>query len=398
MSKNFSYCIYIIVLVAIALSSCGKKLNKRVTLWRNDKIPYGTFYAYDNLGYIFTDAIIETNDHSPVTFYDDDDNPSAYIVVGRMIRPDEKELKAILNHAIAGNHVFISALDIGQNLLDTFKLEATSFTTIPFIDDSLTVSITDPDSRRRLNFSYPGLRLDNHFTKLDSSVTKILGRNSEGKANYVKFTYQGGGAVFIHLAPGALTNFFLLHKENKRYYDLVLSSIPDTLGYVRWDDYYRHHVDGKDLASRSAFSKLGTFLQNEVLRWAFWLAIILFAIIYLFESKRKQRVVPPLKQLDNTSLDFVKTVGRLYYQRKDNKNLASKISTHFLSYIRTRYNLQTSNLNKDFAERLAFKSGYPITLVNEILDEVRTIESAYELTDDELLAFNNKIDKFINKS
>ena len=379
----------------IVLASCGARLNKRITVWRNDKIPYGTYYAYNNLQHLFRNSTIETNDKSPEAFYGYQSS-AAYIIVGYSVRPDEAELKAILNHAISGNHVFISAMDIGENLLDSFKLKVSE--TYPDVyHDSLTVSVFDPSSHDSLSFSYPGARLDNYFTKMDSSVTNILGRNENGYANFVKFTYQNGGTVMIHLAPGALTNFFLLHKQNKKYYDLVFSPIPDTVDQVIWDDYYRHHMNGNDYGKKSTFSKLGTFLANDVLRWAFWLTIALFGIIYIFESKRKQRVIPSIKKLNNTSLDFVKTIGRLYYQRKDNKNLAQKISTHFLGYIRTTYNMSTSQLNDDFVNRLAFKSGYSAALVNDVLSEIKKIDDAYDVSDEELIAFSDKIDKFINK-
>ena len=257
-------------------------------MWRNDKIPYGTYYAYNNLQYLFTNADIETNDKSPETFCQYD-NSSAYIVIGYSMRPSDLELKAILNHAIAGNHVFISAMDISDNLLDSFKLKMS--TDFPF-KDSLTVSTYDPRIADSVQFAYPGMSLDRHFTKMDSSVTNILGRSRDGHANFVKFTYQGGGTVMIHLAPSAFTNFFLLHKENKKYYDLALSPIPDTVESVIWDDYYRYHQDGNDSGKKSAFSKLATFLNDDVLKWAFWLAILLFGFIYLFESKRKQRIIP----------------------------------------------------------------------------------------------------------
>lgn len=378
------------------LSGCGKMLNNRVTLWRNDKIPYGTYYAYHNLKYLFRNAVIESSDASPVSFYENNESSSAYLIIGNTVMPDEKELKAILNHAIAGNHVFISALNIGENLLDSFRLTS-SGAIFDRGTDSLTINIKNPDTYDSLAFAYPGFPIAHHFTKIDSNITNILGWDKNGNANFVKFTYRGGGAVYLHLAPGAFTNFFLLHRENKMYYDLAMSSIPDSVTKVRWDDYYRHHFDGKNNSENSAFSKLGTFLRNEVLRWAFWLSILLFAIVYIFESKRKQRVIPEVKKLNNTSLDFVKTIGRLYYQRKDNRNLARKMIAHFLGHVRNRYNLPTSQLNVDFEEKLAYKSGYPVTLVNEIIGQVRSVEDSYEVTDDELMAFKDKIDNFINK-
>lgn len=385
------------MMIVITLSSCGKHLNKRVTLWRNDKIPYGTYYAYENLAYMFNDAVIETSRESPVTFYDDEESTAAYIVVSNTVEPDEKELKAMINHAMAGNHVFISALNIGSNLLDSFDLEYTDFSGYLLQRDSLTVSINKRFAQP-VSFTYPGFRLANHFTKMDSSVTRVLGRDRDGNANFVRFSYEGGGTIYIHLAPAAFTNFFLLHKKNKQYYDMALAVIPDTVSKVRWDEYYRYHQNGENNSERSAFSKLGTFLNNEVLRWAFWLSILLFAIVYLIESKRKQRAIPTIKKQNNSSLDFVKTVGRLYFQRKDNKNLAQKIATHFLGHVRTRYKLVTSQLDGNFEEKLAYKSGQPLPEVKRIMDDIRSLELQSDMNDDELLAFNEKIDKFINKA
>jgi hypothetical protein len=390
-----TYRLVAFLFLAISLCACNKQLNKRVTLWKNDKIPYGTYYAYESLPYIFTGAEIQTSDKSPETFYRYTDGADAYIVIGGVVRPNEKELNALLNHAIAGNHVFISAINFGQNLLDSFDLSLSDMEV--FRDDSLTVGLNDSTAETNPVFTYPGYAIARYFSKMDSSVTTILGTDEEGRANFVKFNYKNGGAVYLHSAPATFTNFFLLHKNNKRYYDMALSSIPDTVINVKWDNYFRHHIDGLDNANKSVFSKLKTFLNNEVLRWAFWLTILLFAIVFLFESKRKQRIIPLQKKLRNTSLDFVKTVGRLYYQRRDNKNLAQKMSTHFLAHIRGRYNMNTSQLDEDFEKRLAYKSGKPSALVKSIISDIQQAEANYEISDDELMSFNEKIDTFINK-
>jgi hypothetical protein len=232
---------------------------------------------------------------------------------------------------------------------------------------------------------------------MDTSITNILGKDANGKANFVKFTYEGGGAVYLHLAPLAFSNFFLLHKDNKKYYDLAMSSMPDSVDVVWWDDYYRRHTYGNQ-NGHSGFSKLSVFLKNDVLMWAFWLTVTLFSVIYLFESKRKQRIVPILKGLKNSSLDFVKTVGQLYYQRKDNKNLAAKMAAHFLVHVRTRYNLQTSQLDDQFETLLAFKSGADKQSINNIIQYIRVIDVQYEVSDEELLSFNENIEKFYKQT
>lgn len=377
----------------MCLCACGPALNKRVTLYRNDKIPYGTYYAYNNLHYFFNDATIQTSNVSPSVFYEDDSG-AAYIIIANTVKPDEEELDALLNYAVNGNHVFISSAGIGSNLLDSFHLKVSDEESIFRQEDSLTVRLWHPQTSDELSFTYPGKPLGNSFTEMDSSVTNILGNDREGHANFVKFTYPGGGSVSIHLAPATFTNFFLLHKDNKRYLDLAMSSIPDSVHQVRWDDYFRHHINGQDDSERSGFSKLSAFVNHPVLSWAFWLTLVLFAIIYLFESKRKQRPVPVVQPLRNASLDFVQTIGRLYYQRKDNKDLALKMSAHFLGHIRTKYNLSTNVTDELFAQKLSFKSGHPLDIVQGITSFINQIENKAAVSDSELLSFNNQIDQF----
>lgn len=378
------------------LYGCGKKMNNRLTLWRNDKIPYGTYYAYNNLSYIFTDAEIENSKSSPATF-SNDDNSSAYIIIGNRVIPSSMETRAILNHIYAGNKVFISAWRIGGTLLDSLGLTTSNYWELNE-SDSLTMNLYHPDTYDSLSFTYPGKKINNYFTAIDTVVTNILGRDAEGRPNFVRINYESGGAAIIHLNPLTFTNFFLLHKQNKKYYDLALSSIPDTVSTVRWDDYYRHHINGKNETEKSAFSKLGEILNNDVLRWAFWLTLLLFGIIYLFESKRKQRVVPALRKLDNASLDFVKTIGRLYYQRRDNRNLAQKMVTNFLGHIRSRYNISTSKLDEEFEKGLAFRSGAQLEDIRLIVKHAKSVEENQPLSDAELLSFNDKLEKFYKQT
>jgi hypothetical protein len=265
--------------------------------------------------------------------------------------------------------------------------------------DSLRVKILDPVSHDSIFFTYPGMSLDKYLVDMDTSVTEILGTNDNGLANFVKFNYKGGGSLYIHLAPATFTNFFLLHKNNKRYYDEALSYLPANTKMVNWDDYFRYHQNGRKQGGTGnrTFSKLSVFLKDPVLRWAVWLSLILFLIIYLFESKRKQRIIPVMLPLKNASVDFVKTIGRLYFQRKDNKNLASKMNSHFLDHVRNTYNIPTSQLDEEFVKRLSYKSGLSINVVRDIVNEVKSIDEEPEIGDKQLLQLSNKLENFYKR-
>ena len=402
--------LYIFPLICWLVCSCNSKhVNNRFTLWRNDKIPYGTWYAYQQLDHIFPGSSVDVNKRSPdnsniteftksgvsIHDYSSGQKKAAYIVITPSMKPGEAELNALFRYISEGNHVFISAVDIGKNLMDSLHLSVSDESGFYNFSDSLSVELQHPVTGEINTYSYPGLAFDNYFDGYDSSITTVLGYNAFGKPNFVKFNYEGGGSIFLQVAPATYTNFFLLHKpDNDQYYSQSLSYLPQDLGKVYWDDYFRYHTNGKPRDAKNSFSKLGIFLNDEILKWPLWLVLVLFGILYLFESKRKQRLVPVRVPLRNTSLDFVKTIGRLYYQRRDNKDLSSKMVAHFLDHVRNKYNMPASLANPEFNKRLAFKSGYGLTAVDDLLYSIRYIQDQPEITDEELMNFHHKLDKF----
>ena len=70
--------------------------------------------------------------------------------------------------------------------------------------------------------------------------------------------------------------------------------------------------------------------------------------------RRKQRYIPVVAKPKNDSLDFVKTIGRLYYDKGDHKNLSRKMGAFFLEHVRSRYKLPTGTLNEEFINNSYF--------------------------------------------
>lgn len=410
MSRSLLYISCCLLVLAGLFSSCNqsKRLNERVTLWRNDKIPYGTYYAHENLSRIFPEASIVINKTSPdpdhksnlrdiFGQYDENKGKTCYVIIANEVMPDEKEIEGLFGMVGKGAKVFISSSTIDENLLDSLQLKASLFTGFYNSHDSLTVRVNDPVSLQESSYSYPGKAFDNYFSYVDSSITTVLGKDEEGRANFVKISYESGGAFYIHLAPMSLTNFFLLHKNNKSYYDQVLSWLPNNIEVVRWDDYFRNSTRGNGKNNgdtKGAFPVMRWLLSQQALAWAWWLLLLLLLLIYLFESKRKQRIIPVIQPLRNASLDFVKTIGRMYFQRKDNKDLAHKMAAHFLGYVRNRYNIRTGVMDEDFVKRLAYKSGYDQQAVQALVYDLQYAQDSPQVSDHALLELNHKLETF----
>jgi hypothetical protein len=369
-------------------SSCGKRLDKRVSLWRLDKIPYGTRYAYENISAVFPQASIRTGNQFPLLFQRGEtaDTLRTLMIVSPKFMPEPDEMKAIIQFAATGNQVFISAFQIDDTVFAMLhqKQEGNVF----YFSDSSEMSILDPIKREWIKYVYPGYNCDSHFESVDSSFTTILGKNSEGKANFVRIGYAHGGSVFLHLNPLAFTNFFLLHKKNKSYYDLALSYLPAQTGVVEWSDYFRYRK------AKENFSAMRFILSKRSLKWALWLTILLFLLMFIMETKRKQRPITELPPLRNASEDFIKTVGRLYFQQKNNLNLATKMVASFLENIRSAYNLPTSLLNEEFAQKLAFRTGRPFDEVAQLIQFMYDLRLKTALSDKELMDLHQQINQF----
>ncbi|HTB25888.1 MAG TPA: DUF4350 domain-containing protein [Puia sp.] len=354
-----------------------------------DKIPYGIKYSYDNLPFIFPNADIRTSNRFPVLFQNEngDDTPRALIIVGPEFRPDPDEMQDIIRFAASGrNQVFISALYFEDTVMAMLHLKIKE--DIFFERDSSEISLLSPDKKQWINYNYPGYSSRSYFETIDTGYTMILGRDISGNSDFIRISYAKGGSIFIHLNPFAFTNFFLLHKNNRSYYDIALSNMQKQAGVVEWSDYFRYRKN------RNNFSSLRFILVNRSLRWAFWLTLILFLLMFLIESKRKQRPIAVINAPRNASEDFVKTVGRLYFQQKNNRNLAAKMITAFLENIRTSYNLSTSLLDEEFVKRLAIRAGRPLNEIELMVRQIRDMQLKPVLSDQELMDLHSQISQF----
>jgi hypothetical protein len=387
------YCLFILVFGG-AFSSCKKqkKLDTRVSLWRLDKIPYGTKYAYDNLNFIFPGAEIRTGNKLPVLYNDNDgDSLRTLIIIGQEFYAGPEEMTSIIHFAASGNQVFISASYFEDTVMSMLRLavrEDENFPDIVRRQDSGRISLFDPVQNAWIDYAYPGYANDDYLEIRDSIHTRVLGKNISGRPDFVRIPYAHGGAIFIHQNPFAFSNFFLLHGDNKSYYDLALSHLTKKTDLVEWSDYFRYRRGGSD------FSALRFILSNRSLKWAFWLTVLLFLILFGIESKRKQRSIPQIPVLRNASEDFVKTVGRLYFQQKNNQNLATKMVAAFLENIRSSYNLSTSLLNEEFAHKLAFRAGRPVNEITQMLHLIHEVQLKSDLSDQELMELHQLINQF----
>lgn len=397
------YHFLLLLTLIVGCNSNRKKLVEYVTLRPTDKNPYGTWYAYEELKWLFPKAEVikfqeeksakkpaatVVNENEYWTKLYENKGHVAQLIVSPTAYADAEQIQAAVEFINYGNHLFLTAFDINETLLDSLQMKV-ELSPMNFDDeDSLSVSLNHPVTGLSDSFHYPGRGLDRYFSKIDTSHIIVLGTNSKGKPNFVKLEYENGASLYVHLAPLAFSNFFLLHRQNKQYFDQALSYLPPDVKLITWTKLERKED------SPNSFSALGWLMKQKSLSTALWLLLLLMAIVYLFESKRRQRIIPDIAPLRNASLDFVKTIGRLYFQRKDNNNLANKMMAHFLDHVRTRYNIRATTLDNEFEQRLSYKSGYPAEKVQSLVYLMQQVQNTPEAPDNLLLDLNQQLEQF----
>ena len=400
------FLLYILpIIITFSLYSCRKqhKFNDTITLNRNDKIPYGTYASYKLLQKEFPHARIETNRYAPGLWKNlsSDSAKQVLLIVTKTFDPTEEDLDYMTGFVQKGNYIFISALQITRNASKFFKLKSKRHYNYyglalgvhhgfnPF--DSTAVNIDSSVFKEPLSYQYPGADFTNQFTATDSSFTYNLGYSSKEKSNLVAIN-SINGTFFIHSAPVTFTNFFLLYENNRQYFEKLMSLLPHDTKKVVWDEYYLYNYYNHDPNAKQGL--LSVILKYDNFKWAFWIALLLLSLYFLTEIKRKQRIIPHYAKPKNDSLEFVTTVGKLYYEKGDHKNLADKLTQYFLDHVRTHYKISTAEINDAFEQELAVKTNKNITEIKAITQLMHTINLSSSITQKQLMHYYELLEKF----
>jgi hypothetical protein len=394
-------------ILALFLTGNNKKerqLDERITLRKQDKIPYGTFVAYKGLEHLFPKAAIYTNRYEP-GYWDSlsnyESNQALIIITGKF-NANESEMKKLISFIEKGNDVFVSARTISYSAGDVMACEVTTEDNSSYnqenvkANDSLVVYLDAPPFQKQTNYSYPGRKLDASFSAVDEKVTEILGKDDLGNPNFIRLR-AGKGNFYIHLAPLAFTNYFLLHKENVAYYEKALSVINPAATKVVWDEYFlnKKFADGNNDKKKGWFSVLSRY---PALKAALLTAIFTLLLYVLLGMRRRQRFIPVVKKPRNDSMDFVKTIGRLYFDKGDHKNLCKKMSAYFLEHVRNKYKLLTGSLDDEFVKKLQYKSGVEEQEVRGIVSFIKYVDDAPGISHKELTDFHKQLESFYKKA
>lgn len=367
------------------------RFDERVTLRRDDRIPYGTYLAREALPKLFPNAYIYNEPEAPghwdsLATYE---SRQAIVLVGYYINADNDEVSELMRFASHGNYVYIIGVEFSDALGDALRI-STEHSLLEVGYDSMEVRLEAPRFAGR-SFHYPGTDRSGALVRQAPDSTVLLGTRG-GSPNFLQFRV-GKGAVFFHSSPLTFSNYFLLQPGNEDYLSGALSVLPPDLRRVAWSEYYlSKDDDGKD--SNNSKGWLSVLFQYRSFAWALWLFLLLVVLYAASEMRRRQRWIPPYERPQNDSLDFVETVGRLYYDQRDHYDLAGKMIQYFLDHVRQQYKIPTMALDEEFVRRLEARSGYPRASIERLLALVADIRAVGRASEQQLTALYQQLENY----
>lgn len=379
MNKTFRIyaVIFIVVMVILALLEVNKK---ETTDWRknfdvNQKSPFGLFVFDNEAKDLFKNNLKKIN-QAPYEYYNQHQKETHNIVIIET-DIDTESWKKVMDQVSNGSDAMLVISRMPKEVSDSIGFYDSE---ISFEEENV-LKLTDTKykndfiqldkfpSGRGFSFIKPGVEV----------LGKTVEKKNTDQANFIRIKF-GKGNFYVHSEPLFLTNYYLLKPGNVKYAQDIFSYLPDR--ETVW------FVENNTKASRFFMRFI---LGNPTLKYAWWIFLGGLILFIFFNAKRKQRIVPIIEPLRNTSLDFVKSIGNLYLQEGDFHDMMAKKAQYFLNRVRMDLLIDTQNIDKEFAKKLQLKTGKPIEMINEAISLIKRAQDPYASVMKEDLAKINKL-------
>jgi hypothetical protein len=368
-----------------------KPLDWKQSFSSKDKIPFGTEALY-----LLSEDIFPGKSITPVrqTIYEQLNNwevPNVdnYIFITNELDLPKEDVNRLLNFVRRGGSVFITARRFSGPLADTLKLKTFSHSFFNPVDtthtDSIGIEFIDSKTLERTgSYFFKSNIASSYFESYDTAYTKILARNTSEEVVFINTKY-GKGNIFLSTNPLLFTNYYVLDSIGSGFIAHALSHLP--IRDILWDEYYKPGKGKLD-------SPLRFILSEPSLKWAYFVALFTLLIFTFFTAKRKQRIIPIIQPEVNNTVEFAETIGKLYQNYGDFKDIANKRILYFFDQIRLKYKLNIDIIDQDFVQKISNKTGIDSKRIDELQKHILYIKTQNQISEKDLMKLNTLLDGF----
>lgn len=383
-SDLFKYSIYFLLaafFVLLVQLYFPKPINWKRNFNTQSKDPYGLYVFDKELPKLLNNQNIKKTAQSPYEFIHQEpslaNQTTTFLLIENSKHHDKNSVDVLLEKVKEGSDLVIAS----ESYFPTELLKSLQLKKINVY-------------KRNFHFVHPQFAKDtlsirdnyhNAFLTKNPKNHQIIGK-LDNELSFISTKY-GKGTVYLSSTPILLTNYYLLN-DNEHFSSFTegFAAILKNKNIVWFDVNHPGYVADEQSILRVMF-------QHKSLRFA-WYTLLFGLILYIiFYGKRKQRIVPIIEPLKNTTVEYVETIGNLYYQENDHTALLNKQIKFVLHHIRSNWHLPTHNLDDVFKLKLQQKTQADIKEINEFVAFIEQFNPDKKYTQGELLSFNQLLEK-----
>lgn len=399
--------VFLFFLVILAIVFTPSPTNWEYTFSKNHKIPHGAYIVYDQLDELFPNTKIVVSDSSVFTTLSKWDKPNtAYIIISDYFSQySDKAVNwnKLDTFTMNGGKVFCSSGHIygtdnfltegGAISSSEYKVQSDEnqfFSSMKEIDVNLTLNQIGSDKQTQFTTK-------NQYAKrsilIDSLKHSRLGTINDTITNFIRVP-NGKGAFYFHSNPEVFTNNAILRDSLQNYVSGLLTHLGEDVEHIIWDEYYKPNISflGQDFG-KAKKSPLFLFEENRPLLIVKWLLILGSVLLIFTRFQRYQQAIPIIKPPRNKTVDFVRNMGKLYFEKKEHFDIAQKKINYFEVSLRTQYKLEPLDKYEKKINQLADITGFQEEDLKHYFTKRSLITKVSELSEEQLISISNSIEK-----
>ncbi len=392
MKINIRYIVFIVLLIILFVvldAYMPKSYNWTITYYHQDKNPFGAFVLDDVMKKSW-DGKYNVSNKS--LYFIDSVQADSWLILCDQFKTDKQEIKRFLTWISQGGNALIGAHSYDSLFSDTLQFEVRTFSFSLGVksiwqNDSMGIHFNDPSLRPSTDYYLPRTMVNRHFANYDSSKTTIIASDDQNHPVAMAMSF-GKGRIILTSVPLIFTNYALLKNHNDQVAAGILSYLHR--GTLERTEYYQ-------LGSMQSMSPFRYILSEPSLTWAFYLLFSVILLFFLFGAKRDQRIIPVIEPLQNTTVDFIKTVSRLYFHRGDHRDLAVKKILFFTENLKHNFYIRPDATLEEMAHKVAVKTGSNPYKIQKLFEKMHHISRANWISKTELKSLSDEIDRLNEK-
>lgn len=314
-----------------------------------------------------------------------------YLFIGAKLHLSDSSISALTAFIAQGNDAVIIAKEIPMEFLNGIYNQSCGYwsSNADLTDTLVHFNFTHPSLRDHKGFEFnhfynpkkmPPSQYNHNWRSFDGQyfcddltgvqpIGTVKTAYTSERYNFIRIPYEQGN-LYLHITPYAFTNYHLAKPDGFNYAKKVLSHV--SLDKVHWDTYNNNEwADPEHEEEESSNSKdiMYFVFQHTSLTFAWYMVLGGFALALLFFSKRRQRIMDIAEWKENLSLEFQKTVGRLYFAQNNHKKLLLLEYRLLQNFIRQRYNINAALPKEERIPLLALKAKLESNFIEELITQ-----------------------------